>query len=232
MLEQTFADGAEHGGSASGVVYEALRKKILSLDYPPGTALARGALSQEYGVSLTPVREAMQKLEEDGLLRIVPQSGTVVKRIDVAQLRETHFLRTATEAEVVRRLALDGDIETLARARALLTMQEALAGNVAQMVLFNEIDRAFHRTLFAGVGMTNLQTILNRRMGHLSRCQLLDLPSEGKMANIVMKHGRILDAIERRDPEGAMFAMRDHLSGTISRLEMLRGQFPEYFSEG
>ena len=131
---------------------------------------------------------------------------------------------------LVRRLALDPDPEVISRARAIMNMQESLHGDTTQMGLFNELDRAFHRTLFAGVGMTNLQQILIRRLGHLFRCQMLDLPSEGKMADIVEKHWRILHGIERGDPDEAMEAIRVHLSGTIRRLDMLRGQFPEFFS--
>lgn len=217
--------------SAAGTVYDALRGKILSLEFPPGTSLSRNALAKEFGVSLTPVREAMQRLEEDGLLRIMPQSGTVVNRIDVDQLWETQFLRVAVETEVVRRLATGDHADTVARARAILRMQEALLGDTEQIGMFNELDRAFHRTLFAGVGMANLQKMLLRRMGHLLRCQRLDLPSEGKMADIVDHHRRILDGIAAAEPETAAEAMRSHLSGTISRLDVLRATYPDHFSD-
>ena len=130
---------------------------------------------------------------------------------------------------MVRRLALDPDPDIVSRARALLNMQESLHGDTTQMALFNELDRAFHRTLFAGVGMINLQQILLRRLGHLFRCQMLDLPSEGKMADIVEKHWGILNAIEAADPDAAMEAIRVHLSGTISRLDALHAAFPDYF---
>ncbi|WP_420324764.1 GntR family transcriptional regulator [Mameliella sp.] len=231
-IEQSFGDTAKSAPtSAAGTVYDALRRKIVSLDYPPGTSLSRNALAQEYGVSLTPVREAMQRLEEDGLLRIMPQSGTVVNRIDVDQLYETQFLRIAVETEVVRRLALAPQPTIQGRARAIVRMQETLVGDTEQMGMFYELDRAYHRTLFAGVGMTNLQQMLVRRMGHLLRCQRLDLPSEGKMADIVDHHKRILTGIETGDAEAATEAMRSHLSGTISRLDVLRARFPDHFSE-
>lgn len=231
-MEQTFGDKPDITPvSAASTVYDTLRQKIVSLDFPPGTPLSRNALAKEFGVSLTPLREAMQRLEEDGLIRIMPQSGTVVKRIDVTQLQETQFLRVAIETEVVRRLALDADEDTVAKARTVVQLQETLLGNTRQIEMFNELDRAFHRTLFAGVGMTNLQQMLLRRLGHLTRCQRLDLPSEGKMAEIVDHHGRILDGISAGDPTAATEAMRSHLSGTISRLDTLRAAYPEYFSD-
>lgn len=216
--------------SAASTVYDILRAKIVTLEFPPGTVLSRTALAKAFGVSLTPLRDAMQQLGQDGLINIVPQSGTVVKRIDVDQLQETQFLRVAVETEVVRRLALSPDADTVARARALVGMQDALLGDVGQMDMFNDLDRRFHRTLFAGVGMVNLHRMLLRRLGHLARCQRLDLPSEGKMADIVDHHKRILTSISARDPEAAAEALRSHLSGTISRLDALRAEYPDFFS--
>lgn len=217
--------------SAAHSVYEALRSEIVALDLPPDTTLSRAALALRFGVSQTPIREAMQQLERDGLVRIHPQSKTVVTRIDVRQLHETHFLRLAVECEIVRRLAEDPRPQTLARARALLAMQAALLGDVAQMDLFIDLDRSFHRTLFEGLGLERIHALVARRQGHLARCQRLELPMEGKMTTIVGHHEAILDALDAADPDAAQAAMRAHLSGTIQRLAVLRDAHPAYFAE-
>lgn len=221
--------------SAAGTVYDGLRQRIVALEYPPGTSLVRSELAREYGVSLTPLREAMQLLEQDGLVRIVPQSGTLVRPIDVAQLHETQFLRVSVETEVVRVLARDPGAPAaegpLAEAGEIWHRQAALLGDTDQYGLFNQLDRAFHRALFAGVGMAGLHAMLSRRLGHLARCQRLDLPSEGKMQAILDAHRAILDAVLARDAETAAAAMRRHLSGTISRVEHLRALHPAYFSD-
>src|SRR3546814_6143369 len=146
---------------ASQRIYDDLRSRIVSLELPPGTTLSRGALAKHYDVSLTPIREAMQRLEQDGLIRIFPQSKTVVTKIDVAQLYEAHFLRVAVESEVARRLASAPDLALLKpallkKAKAILALQETLAGNLEEIGLFNELDEAFHQTLFAGVDQLNL----------------------------------------------------------------------------
>ncbi len=231
-LGQDFGKPSETApASAASTVYDILRAKIVTLEFPPGTILSRNALAKDFGVSLTPLRDAMQRLEEDGLIKIMPQSGTVVKRIDVGQIQETQFLRVSVETEVVRRLALTPDPEMIPRAQAFVQMQQALLGNTGQFDMFDDLDRSFHRALFAGVGMVNLQRMLLRRLGHLTRCQRLDLPSEGKMADIVDHHRRILQSIADGDPDAAAEAMRSHLSGTISRLDALRTDYPDYFTE-
>lgn len=217
--------------SAAQRVYEALRRQIIALDMPPGTVLARNDLTVRFGVSQTPIREALQKLEQDGLVRIYPQSRTVVRRIDVKQLNETHFLRVAVECEVVRRLAKAPPADVIRRARAIVQMQNTLVGDIAQMDMFNDLDRSFHQTLYRGVGVGSIQDMVTSKLGHLARCQRLELPKEGKMANIVAAHVAILDAIETGNPETADEAMRRHLSGTIARVDDLRAENPDFFTQ-
>lgn len=214
---------------ASQRIYDDLRSRIVSLELPPGTTLSRGALAKHYDVSLTPIREAMQRLEQDGLIRIFPQSKTVVTKIDVAQLYEAHFLRVAVESEVARRLASAPDPALLKKAKAILALQETLAGNLDEIGLFHELDEAFHQTLFAGVGQLNLHAMLKAMAGHLARARRLDLPKQGKVRAILKGHWAILDAIEAGDPAGAQEAIRRHLAGTVGRIETLQGEHPDYF---
>lgn len=83
--------------SASGRIYDDLRQRILSLELPPGTNLLRTELAAKYQVSQTPLRDALQRLEQDGLVQIFPQSRTMVTRIDIPLIHEAYFLRTALE---------------------------------------------------------------------------------------------------------------------------------------
>ncbi len=227
---QSLRRGAEVPGTAVDRVYLDLRERIVAFDLPPGATLSRNDLASEYSVSQTPVREALQRLEQDGLIRIFPQSKTVVAPIDQEQLDETHFLRVAVECEVVRRVTVQGDIETVQRARGLVRMQEALQDDTSQMRLFDDIDRAFHLTFFESAGVAPLHAMLSRRLGHLARCQRLELPRTGKMSQIVDGHRDVVDSVASGNPEAAAHAMREHISGTIRRIASLRDDFPQYFA--
>lgn len=211
-------------------VYRDLRERIINFDLPPGTTLSRSELTETFGVSQTPVREALQRLEQEGLVLIYPQSKTVVSRIDVRQLSETHFLRVAIESEVVRRLATSGNRNVIRRTQAILDMQKALVATEEEMPMFAELDRSFHLALFEAVGMENLHHMLLARLGHLYRCQRLELPQQVRRQSIVAAHQSIIDGLSEGDPEAAVAAMRDHLSGTISRVASLRLEFPDYFT--
>lgn len=218
------------GGGTVQRVYDSLRQRIITLDLPPDATLSRTDLTGTYDVSQTPIREAMQRLKQDGLVRIYPQSKTVVTRIDVPQIYEAHFLRVALETEAVRRLADGCDISTITRARSIIRMQEAVADDPGQLAIFQELDELFHQTLFAGLDRSGLHQLVRERSGHLERVRRLHLPEQGKILNILEGHRRIIEAIAAKDPDAAIAAIRDHLSRTVARVEDLRREFPDYFA--
>ncbi len=217
-------------GTASTRIYTDLRDRIVRLELPPDTTLDRSELAEQYGVSQSPVREAMLRLEQDGLVRSFPQSRTVVTRIDVSRIREEHFLRVAVESEVVRQLAESADPSVVTKLKGLLRLQAALVGDVEQADLFKQLDEAFHQALFEGVDQNNLHRHIVSRSGHLARVRTLDLPKKGKMRAVLEGHQAIVDAIAAGDAPEAIASLRRHLSGTIERLPGLRAERPECFS--
>ena len=216
--------------SASTAVYEALRESIISLEYPPDTALSRSELARRCQVSVTPVREAILRLEQEGLVKTYPQYKTVVTRIDIDHLREAHFLRSALEIEVARVLA-GKDPSCLDAAAAILDEQMAVGTDTARMACFARLDRAFHEALFAAAGQPGLTALLRERTGHFDRLRNLDLPSPGKMSNVLQQHQAILEAIRSGDPLRSAEAMRIHLSGTVATINELIAAHPELFPE-
>lgn len=217
------------GGGAAARTLEALRQRIIALDLPPDTVLSRNDLARQYDISQTPLREALQRLEAEGLVDIYPQSRTVVTRIDTTQIYEAHFLRLAVETEVLRRLAESCDAATLDRLRMIVSLQETLAGNPAEIPAFQELDEVFHQTLMAAVGQPGLHALLRARSGHLNRVRRLDLPGPGKIKRILDGHRAIIEALAAHDPEAAQAAIREHLSQTVSRVDELRRLHPTYF---
>jgi DNA-binding GntR family transcriptional regulator len=176
------------------------------------------------------VREAILRLEQDGLVISYPQSRTIVSRIDINRIHEEQFLRLAVESAVVRKLAEAADPAALLKAKGLLRMQDAIAGDVEQIELFRELDDSFHEALFVGVDQLNLHRHIVARSGHLARVRLLDLPMKGKMRTVVDAHRAILEAIDARNDDRAAAAMREHLSGTVQRLDALKQGYPDFFS--
>jgi GntR family transcriptional regulator, rspAB operon transcriptional repressor len=203
---------------ASSRVYAELRSRIVSLDLPPDAPLARAEIAERFSVSQSPVREAIMRLELDGLVVSYPQSRTIVARIDIARVREEHFLRTAVECDVVRELADRLDPAPIRRAKGILKMQGAIVDDSEQIELFRQLDDAFHESLFAAIGQSGLYQHVSARCGHLDRVRQLDLPGSGNTKSVLDGHQEVVVAMEDGKPEKAADSMKTHLAKTIERL--------------
>lgn len=214
--------------SASQQIHDALRERIIALELAPGQNLSRNDIADFYGVSQTPVRDAMLKLEEEGLLLIQPQSKTEVSKIDIDNARETQFLRLAVELEVTRRLTLAHDDAALEPIRKILAGQEsALADD--DLERFVHLDRMFHRAMYLAVGVADLWDLVTSRSGHIDRLRNLNLPDPGKPANILHYHRQILDNIGAGAVAAAEQAVREHLSGTLAQIDDIVVRHPDFF---
>ncbi|MGB6103339.1 MAG: GntR family transcriptional regulator [Pusillimonas sp.] len=224
----TIKTALDRGRQAAPQLYELLRQKIISLELAPGTLVSRAELAVQFEVSQTPVREALLKLAEEKLVDVFPQASTRVSLIDVAFARETHFLRRSLELELVRELAISHEPELIEELRALLRKQETLR-DAKNLAGFTEADLAFHRALYLAAGKEPLWYLVRSRSGHHDRLRQLHLPVVGKLDRIINDHGRIIDAIDRHDPEGAQQALREHLSGTLEYVAQIQADYPQLF---
>lgn len=217
-------------GSAAGRVYAKLRSLIISLDLRPDTVLSRADIAKQHGVSQSPVREAIQELEKEGLVVTYPQSKTLVTRIDIAHARETQFLRLGVEVEVAKTLARAGNPDLLLPSFRILKLQR-MAGEDSDIPEFTSLDRLFHLSLFQAAGVPSLWHLISGRSGHIDRLRRLNLPDPGKMANVLTSHENILAAISDGNLLDVEDEVRAHLSGTLASVQTIRELHPGYFDE-
>lgn len=207
-------------------IVQYLRERILALDLKPGAVLSRAALQEQFGLSQTPVRDALIMLEDEGLVTVYPQYATLVSRIDIDLARQTHFMRRAVESDAVRLLASEKSAATSARALARANERVAEQAVRKDHARFLIADGEFHRTIFELADILELWPILRRHSGHLDRLRMLNLPNVG-MEEVVHLHDRIVDAIAARDPDAAVEALRHHVSKTLSMIDSIRAQYPD-----
>ena len=211
-------------------MFERLRKLITSLALPPGSPLSRNALAEQFGVSSTPIRDALMRLEEEGLVEVFPQYATVVSRIDIGLAQQAHFLRQALELEIVKRLALERPERLVEELNTTIARQQKFA-KAGDFEPFMGADNEFHRELYAATGNQELWDLVRSRSGHIDRLRRLHLPTPGKAQDIVRHHRLIVKAIGANQPDEAQRHLRKHLSGTLGYLAEIRARFPEYLSE-
>ncbi|MBR0711724.1 GntR family transcriptional regulator [Bradyrhizobium liaoningense] len=215
---------------AAPQVFERLRNAIIALELPPGAPLSRAELASQFGISSTPVRDALMRLEEEGLVDVFPQHATVVSRIDISRAQQAHFLRQALELEIVRLLAETHDDALIIRLDHAIALQQQFA-KAGDFEAFMAGDNDFHAQLYAAAGKQDLWALVRSRSGHIDRLRRLHLPSPGKAQNIVRHHRLITRAIEATDPDAAQQHLRKHLSGTLSELDKIRSHHPEYLTD-
>lgn len=217
--------------NAAVQVYEYLRDEIVNMTLKPGTVLPRNELSAHFDLSVTPIRDALMRLEEEGLVDIFPQHATRVRGINIDSARQAHFLRLAIELEVVRTLAAQHDDALVNSLKSLVNQQRA-ALEASDLEGFSRADQAFHRKLYEAANADELWRLMRGRSGNMDRLRRLHLPLNGKADSILTDHADIATAIGQSDAAAAEVAVRRHLSGTLSELISLREQYPGYWMPG
>ena len=229
-MTQLFAPGSfrlDRMRNASAQVFDHLRERIISLDLEPGVQLQRDELAAYFDLSSTPVRDALTRLGEEGLVDIVPKQSTAVRAIDVESARQAHFLRLSLELEIVHMLAQAPDRQLVTTLENIVS-QQALALSHRDFASFSRTDQMFHRQMFAAARAETLWHWMRRQSGQLDRLRHLHLPIKDKAENVLADHASIVAAIADGDPKGAQRSVRKHLSGTLTQLDTIRAEHPDW----
>ncbi|MGO4706176.1 GntR family transcriptional regulator [Microvirga sp. 2MCAF38] len=209
-------------------VTRALRQAIVTMQLSPGEMLSEQDLAGRFGVSRSPVREALIKLSEAGLVRVLPQRGTQVVKISRAGVEDARFIREAVETAVVREAALKANPVMLAELNASLARQRR-AQRARTTEEFLELDEEFHRLLAEAAGRPAAWEMIEDVKPQMDRVRFLDMAQATPRHIVVAQHLLIVDAIKAGDPVAAEQAMRQHLSEILRSLPELAAQHPDLF---
>lgn len=209
-------------------VLRALREAIVRIELPPGAIISEADIARRFGVSRQPVREAFIKLAEAGLLAVRPQRGTQVTRISVDQVVNARFVREAVEAAVAREAAEQVPPGLAERLAQLIAQQEEAAA-AEDGVLFLRLDEAFHRGLAEGIGRGFAWSVLEGIKAQMDRVRFLSFEGATPLADIILQHRAILQAVSAGDPARAEAAMRRHLREILASLPRIAEAHPDFF---
>lgn len=215
--------------TSAGLIYATLLSEIVSLQMPPGAPLQEKMLVERFGVSRTPVREAVLRLAEMGLVDIFPQSGTFVSRIPVNAIPEAVLVRQALEGITVAGAARSDAADRARRLDAVIARQRLMEqfGDVGG---FHEADEAFHAEIAAIAGHPGIWKLLSQVKVQIDRARRLTLPALDRMGQVIAEHLVIRDAIVAGDAAAAALAMEGHLDAVLPDVAELRLRHPAYFA--
>ena len=205
----------QQADSAQDVVYRWLKQHVLTLPRHEGTFLTEAEVCRAIGISRTPVREALLRLESDGLLKIVPKKGAYVPPVTEAEVEAVMQARGLVEDWCVRRAAVSNE-PLAAQLERLVSQQEEFQQTP---VKFIEYDREFHRAIVRSAGNPILADFYESLRDRQLRMGLLAIAaSEARSGTVLAEHTAIVQAVRLGDPERAAAAMALHLSNTLVAL--------------
>lgn len=192
------------------VVFNTLRQAILKGELEPGERLMEIQLADRLGVSRTPIREAIRKLELEGLVLMIPRKGAEVAKISEKSLRDVLEVRRSLEElaiELACQRMTEEDISQLG------TAQEAFRKAVHQgdPMKIAETDEAYHDIIYNGTSNNRLVQILNNLREQMYRYRLEYIKESEKRQILLIEHDRILKAVRGRHVAEAKEAIREHI---------------------
>lgn len=200
--------GELSGLSAS--IVATLKERIVGWNYPPEHRLTELGLCREFGVSRSPVREALRALVANGFVRKLANRGYAVRQLDLYEVQELYDLRTALELHAVEQLAVSGakrpELEVLRREwKAVLSGAPRKGEDLAQL------DAKFHETLAELAGNRMLLADLRRINERLLVLRMIDFGRDKRSDTTCRQHMKVIERIVAGDAPGAREAMRHNI---------------------
>ena len=208
---------ASKGGSLAEQVYEQLKEKIITLHFLPGQYLNEGALCAMLGVGRTPVHQALQRLELERLVEIMPRKGVIVQPDSIAEILKILDSRVTVEAELARNAAQQRTPEDTEVLKMLARLGYG-NGQPADVDTFITGDRAFHEQFAKMAGNVVLSEFARSLHERSIRYWYLHLWQTMDTKATIRQHSAIADMIAKGDGEAAAKAVREHIESLRERL--------------
>ncbi|WP_201784472.1 GntR family transcriptional regulator [Nonomuraea pusilla] len=210
-------------------VYDELVSAIRDLRLVPGASLSETDLAERLHVSRTPVREAIARLVDAGLVRVVPQVGTRVGLISGRDVEEARFVRESLEVAAFE-VVCARPVRDVAVLRELLDRQEH-SYRTENYDAFFAADEALHSEIFTLSGYPRAWQAVQRMKLQLDRLRRLALPDAAAMRELIDEHTKIVDALEAGDLPAGRSLISRHARRALDLGPSLRAQYPDYFTD-
>lgn len=199
----------------SDSVYLWIKNAIIQGDFKPGEHIAQESLTKKLGVSRTPVRDAIKRLEAEGLLITRPHCGAVVFQLSRSLLTEIYDIRILMEQYCASRTCMKATDEDMNEIEAI-NMRMLNYSNTSKE--FMQLDRQFHSLLCSVSGCTNTVEILEGLWNKCDSFKSIYYSLEGRASDTLAEHARIIRCLKVRDIDGVKEAISDHMKDVVESI--------------
>lgn len=208
--------------ATAGVIADVIRDRIIDGTFPPGTQLAEVQLAGQLGVSRGPIREALQRLIQEGLLDGRPHRGVFVTELSDDDVVDVYQARAALEQAAAARVVRRGDPAALTTLERLVDRMASAAtrGRWSNVV---DLDRRFHEALVDAAGSKRLSRMFATLLAETALCMSRLEPAYPSRDEIVAEHRRLLAALREGDADQVRACIDEHLEQAVSHLTTRTG---------
>lgn len=204
-------------GTLHFTVFNEIEKNILNGTYKSGEQLTEKKLSEDLGVSRTPIREALRQLEYEGLVKAIPNKGVTVMGFSEKEIIDIYKIREGLEGLAARLASENATKKEIVAMKETVELQLFYAEkNESEKVW--ELDRIFHKQLYAACKSRPLQSILSMLHNYLQKPREISMTTGNRASISAVEHQNILKEIIAKNGDNADKAARDHVSAALSHL--------------
>lgn len=216
-------------------IYELLKKEILTFQSPPGTAIGEIETSKRFGVSRTPTRDALKRLELDNLINIVPQKGSFVAPINLVQIIDFIYMREQIEIGIATDAMKTIDSYSLKQLELSLIKQRSIISNPTMTMLtkaheFYTLDNEFHRIIFKSINKDTIWDYFSKMMPDYTRFRAMsaEMHTEESLLELYEHHKLILKCLIDNDDSKLREFYHIHINTGVDAISRLL-QYKEGF---
>ncbi|MCB7317195.1 GntR family transcriptional regulator [Lacrimispora sp. 210928-DFI.3.58] len=215
------------------LVFETLKREILDLKLEPGKLISENDICERFGVSRTPVRDALRLLQEQGFVETIPYRGTYVTLLSLDNIKQMIYMRVAVETMVLRDFLQVQTPMVIEDIRHAIAQQRAVIkepGFVPEQ--FYRLDAKMHSIWFTAVRRQKLWDMLQAQQLHYTRFRMLDFITETDFMRIISEHERLFGLIEEKNEKELEAVLKDHLYYSMKRMRhSIEVDYKDYFEE-
>lgn len=225
-MEKTYRNRGE-------MVFDVLKREILDLELKPGQSISENEICARFEVSRTPVRDALQRLQEQGFVHTVPYSGTYVTLLNLGNIRQMIYMRMAVESMVLRDFLEIATPMLLEDIRYMIRKQQLLIEEPGfEAEQFYRMDAQMHALWFEATNKMKVWEVIQEQQLHYTRFRMLDFVTETDFTRIIKEHTELFELIQAKDIEKLEKALSAHLYYSMERMRhTIEVDYRDYFEQ-